>query len=244
MKHIIKFSLLLVMSFGLVMPSFAQKTKKGKKSKAEKTTKAVKGTKAAKGGSISYEAVDVKGGDGQAAMMIKGMTQTLHTNGDETVAEISMMGGMLTQKVFNLNDQQFMLMDGMMGKMKVVMDEAPESEVTEGLKAEIFKTETKEILGYECYKVMVKGAEGDAITAYVTEEVSVPSQMLEQVEGLEKVTPMYMEVPAGDMTIILEAKSVSTDVSDIFGMDTSGYKELTQKEFEEQFGEMGGGLGF
>lgn len=203
-------------------------------------------------GSLTMEMTDITtsmpGGE-QMAEMMKGSEMSMHFTPDKqvTITNMKMMG--MDMKTLNYIDGAVSTtyMDMMGQKMKMTMDISDLSKL--GLEKEDIpsmyevtydKSDTKEILGYTCYKADVKidmsslgadmpaGMKDMSMSAYVTEDIKMSNFSMKEFQGLQfKGTPLMMIMDVGMMKMTYEATSFSKDVDpSIFEHPEGDYKEM------------------
>ncbi len=212
-----------------------------------------------KEGSIKFELSDVKTDNEEMKMgldMMKGMTMEMIFNESFSLTKMNMMGGMMvTQTLVNLDSKDMTMLFDMMGqKIKVVGNtdkmkkdagkaEVPKIDVNE------FKSETKEILGYNCYKVeMNVGSENEMkMFAYITPEIKASAKHMQGFEDVNlKGFPLEFTMEMGGMmTMTYTAVEVNKSVDAAsFKLKDDGYELKTMEEFQQSMGSLGGGMGF
>lgn len=194
-------------------------------------------------GTISYKVIDLDGPE-QVKMFMDGTTMDNHFSGDLVRTDMNMMGGMMTTKVITngRTNTGTMLNDIMGKKIAVDMGSLDNNKISPD-KFEIIydKKETKEIAGYKCHKTTVK-SEGGTVNLYVTEKISVPSQLSKQYEGL-KGFPLQFEMDQNGMKMVLQATEVThKKIDDSIFVIPDDYEKMTMKEFQESMQSLGGGF--
>ena len=210
-------------------------------------------------GMVKYEVTNVESDNPQMASqlgMLKNGSMTIHEN-DSKVLFIQNMGGMMVTKILSNKDTegQTMYMDMMGQKIMIDMSKEEVAEMqnknddTEGPKVTKFMDETKEILGYECYKVMttMESPQGNVnTTLYVTEDLASEGQD-KIIQGqdvdlsgfpLEMTTEM-----SGQFSMTYQAKDIKmrSEVDEkAFEIDETGYEKKTFDEMSKMMGGMGG----
>lgn len=203
---------------------------------------------------IKQEITDVKTSDEGAAMMvdmIKGSETEVFSMDGKSLAKMNMMGGMLTMKIATdpKSDITNMYMD-MMGqkihvettKEEMLKAAGGEEAVAKNTTVTYDKTDTKEILGYKCYKANVSGDNGMKIEMYVSEEVKADPKTLQSFQNIDMVGfPLEYSIDAGVMQMMITTKVVNNEVdASVFNIDTANYQKMTFEELTK----MGGGMGF
>ena len=141
-----------------------------------------------------------------------------------------------------------MLMDAMGNKswIESKLDEsqdAKQKEIAKLTKIEYDKNDTKEILGYKCYKMTITNPEmeGITVTGYLTEDIKTKANIIQGFQSVE--LPGYaMEFTAGNpkFTMTMTAVDLKDTVDDSkFTLDTKGYKKITMEEFKKSMGGFG-----
>ncbi len=212
-------------------------------------------------GYIKLELTDVSSQKEEMAAgleMMKGMTMETFFSDKKTLTQMNMMGGMMkTQSLVDIKSKDAILLFDMMGQKIMVktnqdnmMSEEDKKKAMGKIKMESFKSETKKILGYECYKVVIDldQASNMKMYAYVTEQIKASSNNL---QGFEAITmkgfPLEFKMEMGTMmSMTYTAVEIKKELDEsVFNLDTKGYKEMTFEEFQKSMGGMsGGGLGF
>jgi len=211
-------------------------------------------------GLIKMEISDVNSEDQQIAAqleMMKGTETNYYFNADKSLTTANMMGGMITMKnLFNNADEQMTILFDVMGQKMMVESskedrkesEAEQMEAMEGLEVVYDKEDTKEILGYKCYKATISGGEEMPMnfTMYVAPEVKASSKMIQGLQAFDlEGFPLEYVMDMGTMSMTYSTTEFSKELdAEVFKVNTDGYKKMTFEEFQEQMGAMGGGLGF
>lgn len=212
-----------------------------------------------KQGYVKMEITEVTSEDPQAAMqleMMKGSTTEVYFMKDKYKTTMNMMGGMI--RMNNMVDikanKMDMLFDAMGNKMWVEsdLDEAkankPTAQDMSGFKVEYDKSQTKEILGFKAYKATITtpNSADMSIEGWVTEEIKTDANIIQGMEDLKlEGFPLEFSIMNPMMKMTFAATDFKDDVdASEFVLKTDGYKKLTQAEFQEMMGAMGGGMGF
>jgi hypothetical protein len=205
-------------------------------------------------GTVKMEITKVASEDPQMEMMLgamKGSQTELVFNGDKHISTMDMMGGMVKVKVLvNKTDNSMnMLFDAMGNKswIESKLDQsqsAQEKEIASKSVITYDKNDSKEILGYKCYKMTVKNPELEdmTVTGYVTSDIKTKANLIQGFQSLEfEGYPMEFTVGSKQFTMTMTAVEVSDKVDDSkFAIDTKGYKKQTMEEFQKSMGGMGG----
>lgn len=210
-------------------------------------------------GVVKMEITDVSSDDqaiaGQLEMM-KG-TETIYSfNHEQSLVTSNMMGGMIKMESLTVNDSESttMLFDMMGQKMMVSSTkedraeaEAQQKDAFKDIKMTYDENDTKEILGYKCIKAVASGEDIPfSFEMYVTTELNLDPKLIQGMQGLDlKGFPLEYEMKMDKMSMTYSATEMETEInSEIFNLNTEGYKKMTFKEFEEQMKGFGGGMGF
>jgi len=213
-------------------------------------------------GSIKMEITDVNSDNEQTAAgleMMKGMVTEYSFSPDQSLSKTDMMGGMVksTSLVNNKTEEMTMLMDLMGNKMLVESTKEERDrlageadDMMENVKVEYDETDTKTIQGYECVKATIMGLGTEEMsmkfTMYLSKDLLANNKMIQGMDKLDlKGFPLEYVIETDQMSMTYTATEVSTELDkEIFNVSTSGYTKMTWKEFMEQMGSMGGGMGF
>lgn len=164
-------------------------------------------------------------------------------NEKSSATQMDMMGGMISVKTITLDKNNAkdtrMLMD-MMGKKYEVTGESEgfgNADIGSLKDAESItydKKDTKEILGYKCYKAVVKMAGGTISNFYVTEAIAVQSKA----DDKFKLTgfPLEIEVNSERGKVIMIATAFDKEPSATCFTVPEGYKKVTQEELQQELG--------
>jgi hypothetical protein len=209
-------------------------------------------------GSIKMEVTNVSAEDPQMAMgleMMKGSQTEVFFKNEQYVTHMDMMGGMVKMQVHVEKEKNMMnMLFDMMGNKTWIeskLDDAQtpqQKEISAKSKIEYDKSNTKEILGYKCYKMTITNPEmeGMTVSGYVTEEIKTKANLIQGFQSLE-FAGYTMEFTVGNpqFSMTSTAVEIKDTVDDSkFTFDTKGYKKMTLEEFQKSMGSMGGGFGF
>jgi hypothetical protein len=209
-------------------------------------------------GSIKMEVTNVSAEDPQMAMgleMMKGSQTEVFFKNEQYVTHMDMMGGMVKMQVHVEKEKNMMnMLFDMMGNKTWIeskLDDAQtpqQKEISAKSKIEYDKSNTKEILGYKCYKMTITNPEmeGMTVSGYVTEEIKTKANLIQGFQSLE-FAGYTMEFTVGNpqFSMTSTAVEIKDTVDDSkFTFDTKGYKKMTMEEFQKSMGSMGGGFGF
>jgi len=209
-------------------------------------------------GSIKMEITKVNAEDPQMAMgleMMKGSQTQVFFKNEQYVTHMDMMGGMVKMQIHveKAKNMMNMLFD-MMGNKTWIESKledaqsAQQKEIASKSQIDYDKNDTKEILGYKCYKMTVTNPEMDGITVtgYVTEDIKTKANLVQGFQSLEFAGyTMEFTVGSPKFSMTMTAIEINDTVDDSkFSFDTKGYKKMTMEEFQKSMGGMGAGLGF
>ena len=193
-----------------------------------------------KTGAVTYE-MTMPDNEEMAAMGTN--TIKISFNEKSSATQMDMMGGMISMKTISLDKNNpkdtRMLMD-MMGNKYEVTDGADgfgNTDVASLKDAESVsydKKDTKEILGYKCYKAIVKMAGGTVSNFYITEAIATQSKADDKL----KLTgfPLEIEVNSEKGKINIVATAVDKAPSATCFTIPEGYKKVTQEELQKELG--------
>jgi hypothetical protein len=204
-------------------------------------------------GSVKMEITKVTSDDPQMAMgleMMKGSQTEVVFKEDQYITSVDMMGGMVKMKIFveQSKNAMNMLMDAMGNKtwIETKLDEtqdAKEKEISALTKVEYDKNDTKEVLGYKCYKMTITNPEmeGTTVTGYVTEDIKTKANII---QGFQSVNlagyPMEFTMNNSKFSMTMTAVDLKETVDESkFNLDTKGYKKMTMEEFKKSMGGFG-----
>ncbi|MFZ1751738.1 MAG: hypothetical protein WAU01_16175 [Saprospiraceae bacterium] len=205
-------------------------------------------------GTIKMEITKVSAEDPQMAMgleMMKGSQTEVSFKDEQYVTKMDMMGGMVKIQV-NVDkaaNKMNMLFDAMGNKswIESKLDEnqtQQQKEISAQSSITYDKNDTKNILGYNCYKMTITNPEmeGTTVTGYVTEDIKTKANLVQGFQTLEFAGfTMEFTINNPKMSITMSAKEVKDTVTEAnFILDTKGYKKLTMEEFQKSMGGMGG----
>ena len=174
-------------------------------------------------------------------------TNTMKISFDEksTATQMDMMGGMIAIKSITAdkNDTKTtrMLMDMMGKKYEVTGDTGAFSNTEIGslkdAESIIYdKKDTKEILGFKCYKAKVLMSGGITSAFYITEEIAAQTKSTDKL----KLVGFPLEIEAGDgqSKVILKATAFDKAPSATCFTIPEGYEKVTQEELQQKLGGM------
>ena len=210
-------------------------------------------------GQIKMEITDVNSDDQAIASqleMMKGGETVYAFSSNQSLVTMNMMGGMIKMETLTDNESEnsTMLFDMMGQKMMVSSTKedraetvAQQKDAFKDIKVTYDENDTKEIMGYKCYKAVASGGELPfSFEMYVTKELSIDPKLIQGMEGLDlNGFPLEYQMKMEQMSMTYSATEVESEInSEIFNLKTEGYKKMTFKEFEEQMKGLGGGMGF
>jgi hypothetical protein len=207
-------------------------------------------------GSITMEITAVASDDPQTEMMLgamKGSQTEVVFEGSKHVTNMDMMGGMVKMQIHVNSDanKMNMLFDAMGNKMWIESDidksqDPKQKEIADKSVITYDKNDTKEILGYKCYKMTIKNdeMEGMKVTGYVTSDVKTNANLIQGFQSLKfEGYPMEFTVGSPQFSMTMTAKEIKETVDqNKFNLDTKGYKKMTMEEFQNAMGGMGMGF--
>ena len=193
-----------------------------------------------KTGAVTYE-MTMPDNEQMAAMGSN--TIKISFNEKSSATQMDMMGGMVSMKTITLDKNNAketrMLMD-MMGKKYEVTGGTEgfgNSDIGSLKDAESVtynKKDTKEILGYKCYKASVKMSGGTISNFYVTDAIAVQAKADDKL----KLTgfPLEIEVNSEKGKIIMLATAFDKEPTPNCFVVPEGYKKVTQEELQQELG--------
>ena len=195
-----------------------------------------------KTGAVTYE-MTMPDNEEMAAMGTN--TIKISFNEKSSATQLDMMGGMISVKTISMdknNPKDTRMLMEMMGEKYEVTGEAEgfaNTDVASLKDAESVtydKKATKEILGYKCYKALVKMTSGVENIFYITEAIAVQSLPTDKL----KLTgfPLEVEVNSEKGKVVLLATAVDKAPSATCFTVPEGYKKVTQEELQQELGGM------
>jgi len=211
-------------------------------------------------GYIKMEITEASSDDPQTAQaleMMKGTETEVYFKDGKSLTALNMMGGMIQMKnILNENGDLVMYMDMMGNKMEVTgskleMDKLKAENPTplSDLDITYDESDTKEIAGYKCYKMIASSSENEdlKIIAYITDQIKINAAVIQGVDLSEfKGFPLeYSMDMGGQMKLVVSTVDLKESIdTKVFDIDGSAYKKMNWEEFMSQMGGMGGGFGF
>ncbi len=160
-----------------------------------------------------------------------------------SATQIDMMGGMISMKTITIDKNNpkgsRMLMEAVGTKYEITgeAESFGNSDIGSLKDAESVtydKKDTKEIIGFKCYKATVKMAGGTTGTFYITEAILPQSKATDKIKlaGF----PLEIEAGEGESKVILKATAFDKVVSEKTFIVPEGYKKVTQEELQKEMG--------
>lgn len=195
-----------------------------------------------KTGAVTY---DMTMPDNEELASMGSNTIKISFNEKSSATQMDMMGGMISMKTItvdktNTKDTR-MLMD-MMGKKYEITGGAEgfgNTDMASLKDAESVvydKKDTKEILGFKCYKAVVKMAGGLTSTFYVTEAI-VPQGKADDKLKLSGF-PLEIQVNSPKGKVVMLATAFDKAPTANCFVIPEGYKKVTQEELQQELGGM------
>ena len=198
-----------------------------------------------KNGSVTYS-MTMPGASEEMAAMGES-TITVHFNETMQSTDMSMMGGMMLMKTIvptgNKKDSK-MTMEVMGMKYEITDAGEEASKNTSGLsnldnaKDIVYdKKDTKDIVGFKCYKATVNMNDGTKSTFYITDAIA---PQVEKAESKVKLAgyPLEMTVQTAQGDMVMKATRFSKEIpTDAFKIG-EGFTKITMEEFQKQMGGM------
>jgi hypothetical protein len=193
-----------------------------------------------KTGAVTYE-MTMPDNEEMSAMGTN--TIKISFNEKSSATQMDMMGGMISMKTISLDKnnpkETRMLMD-MMGKKYEVtggadgFGNADVASLKDAESVTYDKKDTKEILGYKCYKAVVKMIGGTVSNFYITEAIATQSKADDKL----KLTgfPLEIEVNSEKGKINIVATAFDKAPSATCFTIPEGYKKVTQEELQQELG--------
>lgn len=207
-------------------------------------------------GYIKLEITEVTSEDKNMASQLKMMegsiTEVYFTDGKYRTSS-NMMGGMaIMENHINVESRKVDMLFSMMGKKMWIdtnLDEAKQSKMgvqnVEDYKVEYDKSQTKEILGYSTYKVIITSdKQGMSAEGWITEQIKTDANIIQGMEDL-KLAGFPLELTISVSAMKSKMTMAATEIKDTvdassFVLKTDGYEKMTMKEFMDSMGGMMG----
>ncbi len=207
-------------------------------------------------GTATMEITNVSSEDPQMQMgleAIRGSQTSLVFAEDKYVSSSDMMGGMvkITSHVSKKDNMMNMLFEAMGNKIWVesTLDQAQTQQQKEiAMKNSVTydKNDTKEILGYKCYKMTVTNPEmqGMTLTGYVAPDVLTKANIIQGFQSVEfEGFPLEYTMKNEQFSLTMTAVELTDKVDESkFVLDTKGFKKMTMDEFQKMASSMGMGF--
>lgn len=198
-----------------------------------------------KKGSVTYN-MTMPGASEEMAAMGES-TITVHFDEKTQATDMSMMGGMMLMKTIvptgnKKESKMTMEVMGMKYEITDIGEEANKATNSVGNlenATEIVydKKDTKEILGFKCYKATISMNDGSKSIFYVTDAIA-PQAV--EADAKVKLTgyPLEMTVQTEQGDMVMKATKFSKDVAAEAFKVGEGYTKVTMEEFQKQMGGM------
>ena len=172
--------------------------------------------------------------------LMKGSTLTLYFTDEQQKIELNLMDGALrTQTIMNIKTgKSIMLADVMGQKIKVIQDNEEFIPKGAALHAMYDKNTTKKIEGYKCHKVILKGDNGEKITAFITNKIKPKADYFNTLFMNMEGFPLEYSISNEEVIINFIATEVSHKIDDTVFYILGDYIELTVEEFDQFMGGM------
>ena len=198
-----------------------------------------------KKGSVTYSMTMPNASEEMAAMGES--TITVHFDEKNQATDMSMMGGMMLMKTIvptaNKKDSKMTVeVMGMKYEITDIGEEASKAtnnvgNVENATEVIYDKKDTKEILGFKCYKATISMNDGTKSVFYITDAIAPQA-----VEADAKVKlsgyPLEMNVKTAQGEMLMKATKFSKEITaDAFKVG-EGFTKVTMEEFQKQMGGM------
>lgn len=199
-----------------------------------------------KKGSVTYN-MTMPGASEEMAAMGESII-TVHFNETMQATDMSMMGGMMMMKTIvpNENKKDSKMTMEVMGMKYEITDVGEEaSKTSKGLsnlddaKEIVYdKKDTKEIVGFKCYKAIITMNDGSKNTFYVTDAIAPQAPSNPKVALKLTGYPLEMTVKTAQGDMVMTATKFSKEIpADAFKVG-EGFTKVTMEEFQKQMGGM------
>jgi hypothetical protein len=193
-------------------------------------------------GVMNFEITNIEGNP--MAAMLKGTPVVVSFSKGKYATDINMMNGMVRTKTVSDKKKgtQYLLQDIMGTKAKIDLVAERNKKEKPTFTYAYDEQTTKKIAGYNCKKVVVTDAEGQAATFFVTNDFAVDgSQLNAQYEQL-KGFPLEYELNQSGMIMTITAKDVKKEKPKAEAFETpESYPLMTMDEFKLMLSSMGAG---
>lgn len=174
-------------------------------------------------------------------------TVTIHFDEKNQATDMSMMGGMMMMKTIvpteNKKDSKMtMEVMGMKYEITDVGEEASKknngfSNLDNAKDIVYDKKDTKEIVGFKCYKATVTMNDETKSTFYITEAIAPQSETTDAKLKLSGY-PLEMTIQTAQGDMVMKATKFSKEIpADAFKVG-EGFTKITMEEFQKQMGGM------
>lgn len=192
-----------------------------------------------KTGAVTYE-MNMPENEEMATMGTN--TIKISFNEKSSATQMDMMGGMISVKTItldknNINDTR-MLMDMMGQKYELTggtngFGNTDIATLRDAESVTYDKKDKKEILGYKCYKAIVKMTGGSVNNYYITEAIAVQTKKDDKL----KLTgfPLEIEVNSEKGKVIMKATAFDKAPSANCFTIPEGYTKITEEELQQKF---------
>jgi len=198
-----------------------------------------------KKGSVTYSMIMPNASEEMAAMGES--TITVHFDEKNQATDMSMMGGMMLMKTIipTANKKESKMTVEVMGMKYEITDIGEEASkatnnignVENATEVVYDKKDTKDILGFKCYKATISMNDGTKSVFYITDAIA--PQVVEadaKVKLLGYPLEMTVKTEQGDM--VMKATKFSKEINaDAFKVG-EGFTKVTMEEFQKQMGGM------
>ena len=200
---------------------------------------------ALKSGSVTYS-MTMPGASEEMAAMGES-TITINFNEKIQATDMSMMGGMMLMKTIVPvgNEKDSKMTVEVMGIKYEITDAGAEATKNnnglsnlENAKDIVYdKKDTKEIVGFKCYKATVTMNDGSTSVFYITEAIA---PQVQKADAKVKLTgyPLEMTVKTAQGDMNMKAIKFSKEVSEDAFKVGEGFTKVTMEEFQKQMGGM------
>ena len=219
-------------------------------------------------GYIKMEVTDVSSNNEEATAgleMLKGSETNYYFNKDQSLVKTSVMGGMVeNSSLMDHKTKKTKMFFNMMGQKSLVETSEDEMKALQGgqdeamktMKVDYDKSDTKDILGYKCYKATISNPEmgsseelpaGFSFVCYISEDIKADASMIKGLDGFNlDGFPLEFIIDMGMMKMVYTTTEIEKEVdASVFSVDETGYTKMTFEEFQKNMGQMGGGgIGF
>jgi len=180
----------------------------------------------------------------QLAMM-DGSSLEMIIYGDLTKQTVAIGGFMTTTTISDAKrGETLTLMDGMMGKIAMSINDEDKPKEEEGESADIeieLVDETKEILGYTCHKALIIDSDGNESIFWYSKEIQSPKTESQYFQSELPGLPLEFIIVSQDVTMQFIAtefsKKLKKEDKEINLDIPEGYTEMSPEEMQNSFGQ-------